>query len=184
MMIEKKIHNLFLCEFTRFPKSEIQDFYKLLYQAVYGSEHWIQKYNDCVEILDKEMAQIEADNHCALYDDITFIFPLIRVNLSRCKAEKIDLHSISKAFFDGTKINVKIDAKKFETYLNLAVIELKKHPFNFTEKNLKEFIRKIKKLGFPTVHHSEFYNKTYNPHYRVIPLDIWEKKISKNFHNL
>ena len=183
-MIENKIYNLLINEFTRFPKSEAQDYYKLLFQAVYGAEHMIQYYNDCFEMFDKEMSQIEADINYALYYDISLTFPLIRVNLSRCKAEKIDPHKISKAFFDGAKTVSKFDAIRFENYLNLAVIELIKHPFNFNEKNLKEFIRKIKKLGFPTVHHSELYNKSYKPHYRVIPLDIWEDMISKDFQNL
>ena len=184
MMVEKKIHNLFINEFTRFPKSEVQDYYKLLYQALYGAEHMVQNYNDSFKMLDKEMSQTEADINCSFYHDISLSYPLVRVNLSRCKAENIDPQRISTAFFDGAKINSKIDAIEFETYLKLAAIELIKHPFNFTEENLEVFIRKIKKLGFPTVHHSEFYNKTYNPHYRVIPLEIWEKKISKDFHNL
>jgi len=184
MMIEKKIHNLLVNEFTRFPKSEPQDYYKLLFQAVYGAEHMITTYNDCLKLLENEMSQIEADINCPFYSDITLSLPLIRVNLSRCKAEKINLHKISKAFFDGAKTDLKFDVIGFENYLNLAVIELIKHPFNFNEKYLREFIRKIKKLGFPTVHHSDTYKKTYNPHYRVIPLNIWEKYISKDFHNL
>ena len=184
MMIEKKVQSLLIKEFTRFPKSEAQDYYKLLFQAVYGAEHMIQNYNDCYEMLDKEMSQIEADIHCPLYYDISFSFPLVRVNLSRCKAEKMDLHRISTAFIEGAKIVIKIDTLEFETYLNLAAIELIKDPFNFNEKNLEIFIRKIKKLGFPTVHHSEAYKKSYKPHYRVIPLNIWEKLISRDFRNL
>jgi len=183
-MIEKKVQSLLIKEFTRFPKSEAQDYYKLLFQVVYGAEHMIQNNNDCFEMLDKEMSQIESDIHCALYDDISLTFPLVRVNLSRCKADKIDHHTISKAFFEGAKIDTKIDTIEFETYLNIAVNALIKHPFNLNEKNLEVFIRKIKKLGFPAVHHSDTYRKSYKPHYRVIPLIIWEKYILQEFQNL
>ena len=174
-MIEKKIYNLLIKEFTRSPKSEVQDYYKLLFQSAFGAGHMIQNYNDCLEMLDKEMRQIEADINCPLYNDISLTFPLVRVNLSRCKVEKIDHHTISKAFFEGAKIDTKIDTKGFETYLNLAVNELIKPPFNINEEDLAAFIKKIKKLGFPAVHHSETYRKLYKPHYRVIPLNIWEK---------
>jgi len=169
---------LFIKEFTCFPKSEGQDYYKLLFQAVYGAEHMIQNYDDCFEMLVKEMSQIEADIHCALYNDISLTFPLVRVNLSRCKADKIDHHTISKAFFEGAKLDLKIDTLGFEAYLNIAVNELIKHPFNINEKVLDIFIKKIKKLGFPAIHHSEAYRNAYKPHYRVIPIDIWEKHIS------
>ncbi len=176
-MIKKKIHSLLIKEFSCFPKSEIQDYYKLLFQAVYGAGHMIQNYNDCLEMLDKEMAHVEADIHRPLYYDIGLSFSLVRVNLSRCKADKIGLHRITKAFFEGAKIDTKIDIMKFETYLNIATNELIKDPFNINEKNLDDFIRKIKKLGFPAVHHSKTYRKIYKPHYRVIPLKIWEKLI-------
>ena len=179
-MIEKKIHNLLINEFKHFPKSEVQDYYKLLFQAVYGAEHMIQNYNDCFKMLDNEMSQIESDINCALYYDISLTFPLVRINLSKCKAEKIDLHRISKAFFEGAKINSKIDTKRFETYLNIATNALKNPPFNINEKALEIFIKKIKKLGFPAVHHSEAYRNFYKPHYRVIPLKIWEKNISND----
>jgi len=178
MMIEKKIHNLLIKEFTRFPKSKVQDYYKLLFQAVYGAKHMIQNYNDCFEMLDKEISKIEPDIHYQLYNDISLTFPLIRVNLSRCKADKIDRHTISKAFFEGAKIDIKIDTLEFETYIDVAVNALKKHPFNIIEKDLEEFIKQIKKIGFLAVHHSEAYRDSYKPHYRVIPLKIWEKYIS------
>nr|QEE14809.1 hypothetical protein DSAG12_00626 [Candidatus Prometheoarchaeum syntrophicum] len=183
-MIEKKIHNLLANEFTSFPNSELQDYYKLLFQAVYGAEHMITTYNDCLKALENEMSQIEADINCPLYSDITLSLPLIRVNLLKCKAENIDHHKISQAFFDGAKIDSKIPATKFETYLNFAAKELKKQPFNFNEQYLEEFIKNVKKLDFPTVHHSETYKKNYKPHYRVIPFQIWEKQFSKNFHNV
>ena len=178
MMIEKKIHNLLFKEFTRFPKSEAQDYYKLLFQAVFGAGHMIQNYNDCYEMLDKEMSKIESDINCVLYYDISLTFPLVRINLSKCKAEKIDLHRISKAFFEGAQIDTKIDTLEFETYLNLSANDLIKYPFNLNEKDLDDFIRKMKKLDFPAVHHSEAYRNFYKPHYRVIPLKIWEKNIS------
>lgn len=183
-MIEKKIYNLLIKEFTRSPKSKAQDYYKLLFQAVNGAGHMIQNFNNCLEMLDKEMSQIEADINCPLYNDISLIFPLVRVNLSRCKADKIDHRTISKAFFEGAKIDTKFDTAGFETYLNFAAKELIKHPFNINEKELEAFIKKIEKFGLPAVHHSETYRKIYKPHYRVIPLEIWEKMISKEFRNL
>lgn len=175
-MIENKIYNLLIKEFTRFPKSEAQDYYKLIIQATYGAEHWIQNYNDCLEMLGKEISQIEANIKCPLLNDISLTFPLVRVNLSRCKAEKIDYHTISKAFYEGAKLDIKIDALRFETYLNIATDALIKHPFNINKKDLDNFIRKTKKLGFPAVHHSKTYKNFYNPHYRVIPLKIWKNK--------
>ena len=177
-MIEKKIHNLFIKEFNRFPKSEAQDYYKLLFQAVFGAGHMIQNNNDCFKMLDKEMSQIKADFSYPLYNDISLSFPLVRVNLSRCKADKIDHHTISRAFFEGAKIDLKIDTLSFEIYLNIAANVLIKHPYNINEKDLEVFIRKIKELGFSAVHHSETYKKFYKPHYRVIPLKVWENEIS------
>ena len=178
MMIKKKIHNLLIKEFTRFPKSEAQDYYKLLFQAVYGAEHMIQNYNDCFEMLNKEMSQIKVDFNCPLYHDISLTFSLVRVNLSRCKADKIDYQTISKAFFEGAKIDLKTDIRGFGTYLKIAVNALLKHPFNINEKILDVFIRKVRKLDFPAVHHSESYKNSYKPHYRVIPFKIWKKYIS------
>ncbi len=140
----------------------------------------IKDYNTCYMILEKEISQVEADSKCPLYCDISLTFPLVRVNLSRYKAENISIDKISKAFFEGAKIKTRINKEKFELYLKIAANQLLKHPFNLNQKELRFFINEVRKKGFPAIHHSESYRNLYNPHYRVIPLFIWNKYALKN----
>jgi len=180
VILEEKINNLLLNEFSLFPKSEVQDYYKLLFQSVFGAEHMIKDYNTCYMILENEISQIKADSNCSLYYDISLEFPLVRVNLSRCKAENISINKISNAFFESTKFKTERNKEKFEFYLNIAVNQLSKHPFSLNKEELRFFINEIRKKGFPAIHHSESYRNLYNPHYRVIPFVIWSKYALKN----
>ncbi|MHA1777555.1 MAG: hypothetical protein ACTSWC_12335 [Promethearchaeota archaeon] len=171
---EERIFDLFSSEYHRFPQAEIRDYYKLLFQAVFGAEHMIPDKETCQHHLEMEMAMLRPRKDVPLYHDISLNVPLIRVNLTRCLAEKIPPSRIADIFFLGAKNfkqNQKVDMEKLvKSMINI----LKNEPFNFSEGELENFTEKLRQQEFPAVHHSKIYRILYQPHYRVIPLKLWD----------
>lgn len=179
MELGDRIYELFLREYNLFPKGEIQDYYKLLYQSVFGAEHMVESYDKCLDSIYREMSTLEEKDVEPIYYDIGLDTPVVRINLSKCKAEGIPAELIARAFFYGAQKYRNKYSTNFELVVRMLVDTLAKKPFKKEEEKLAEFYTGIERLKFPAIHHSVTYLKLYNPHYRVIPLDIWEKAIVK-----
>ncbi|WP_457557531.1 hypothetical protein [Candidatus Harpocratesius sp.] len=188
-MIKNRIFKLFLDEYRRFPRSEVQDYYKLLYQAVLGSEHMVPNEKTCLQMIEKEMIKIKKERlkyKYPLYYEIGIFTKLIRVNLIGCDKEKIRPSLIASAFFIGSKRSHQFyeQFKKnfkmtFEDLVSFMIEILYNTPFYVPKHIIMNFIDNIKKNNFPAVHHSKIYKKLYQPHYRIIPLEIWMSTIKK-----
>lgn len=179
MIEDERIYDLIIREYERFPKAEIQDYYKLLFQSVFGARHMVKTYDGCLGDINEEMYVIEAMNSIPIYYDIGLDIPIVRVNLARCKAEEIPGETIASAFFNGSRIYRNKYSSNFEFLLKSMCNSLAKPPFQIKRDKLTDFYTRVRELGFPPIHHSRRYRKLYKPHYRVIPLDAWEDTIKK-----
>jgi hypothetical protein len=168
-MIEQKLKSLLKMEYKRFPKSRIEDYYKLVYQSVWGAEHNITDYNSVKKALVDELSIIEAIPEEPLYYHIGLDNHLLRLNLTRCKRDNVNIEYIASAFYKGAKTYKVKYGDVFEYLLKNMVDILMKEPFHLNCK--KEFIIKMKELNYPPCHHSDVYKALYNPHYRIIPVD-------------
>ncbi len=179
MDLQDKIYDIALREHKLFPKSQIADYYKLLYQSIFGAEHMVKSYGESLDGIYREMSEIEGDETISLYYDIGLDTPIIRVNLVRCKAEDIPAEAISKAFVRGAQTYRNRYSANFDLLLRLLTNTLLEKEFKKTREELNEFYLRVKSLSFPVIHHSIVYRKLYNPHYRVIPLDAWNNELQK-----
>lgn len=174
-MIEQKLKPLLIMEYKRFPKSRIEDYYKLVYQSVWGAEHNITDYISVKKMLVDELSNIEAIPEEPLYYHIGLDKHLLRLNLNRCKSDKINSETIASAFYKGAKTYKVKYGDGFEYLVKNMVDILMKEPFYLN--SYKEFIIKMKELNYPPCHHSDVYKTLYNPHYRIIPIDYLSELI-------
>lgn len=179
MDIEKIIYSLINQEYSLFPKAKIQDYYKLLFQSTFGAEHMLGEYNRYFDSIYKEMFDLKAIDSIPLYYKIGLDIPLARVNLAKCKADGISAEIITKTFVNGARVYRSKYSTGFELLVRLLIDYLAKQPFQIKGGELTDFFSRISELGFPTIHHSKIYKKQYKPHYRVIPLNIWENTVKK-----
>lgn len=150
------------------PKSEIQDFIKLIYQATFGGEHLITNEAASLNYLFTECNQIEnVKNLEPLYEVISNDY--IRVNLIPYINSNLSLEKLNKKFANQKSNN---SLSMLEENLNIFVNLVKDKTINLNLNEVETFITNYRLEHYPVYHHSETYRNCYPPHYRVLPISF------------
>ena len=147
------------------PKLQIQDLYKLLFQAAMGIEHLLQDPAPILNYLIQEIDEIESTPTAKLAEAISS--KLIRLHLEPFKARKGQPEQIVQIMFKTAK-NFEPSKQQLISYWNELeqLADEKIIPFSPTE--LSAFFHSQKQAGLPAVHHSQVFREQYRPAYRVI----------------
>ena len=135
---------------TKYPHLTVQDQVKLLYQSYFGPGHFIKDIDTVKKYYINEINNLKYNINENLYEHIGNNF--VRVNISLYN-NNFDSSYLIDAFYKSSLFdyNNKILKENFKKELNT----IKDDGF-------------LLKYNLDNVHHSLIYNKTYNPHYRVI----------------
>lgn len=171
----KFIEKLLTGQMKTYPQMQIQDVYKLLHQASFGSEHAVESETAAREWLMNEVKDLSKDANEPLLQFISPDKKLVRVNLRPYIARNLDLEKLNSAFVK-TANSYKGRTDTFIKFWNYAeeLAAKKKLPFGMRE--MQEFFAEQKAKNFPAVHHSEKYEAAYHPAYRVVLLELLNKK--------
>ena len=136
---------------NKYPKSEIKDYLKQIYQSEFAGGHMIKDKQSSFIYLTEEYTNTNYSNKL-LYEYISN--NIIRINIKPA----IDIYNsetINDLFYESSKIihnsNTIMDKCSALTTIfntNNEIIEFSKNP--------------------KAIHHSEIYRKSYEPHYRVV----------------
>jgi hypothetical protein len=147
--------------FTRYPEMQIQDVYKLIYQAALGSEHAVMNRHEACVRLEREIMQLgDEDVEPAIVDPISADGQIVRVHLRPFLAENGDPEALLTAFV-RTANEFHGDEQVLKNYWDIAT-----HLGFFPPAAMDDFIQSMK--GYPAMHHSAIYTQRYRPAYRVI----------------
>lgn len=167
---EERIRTLIMTEMNLHPEAKLQDYCKLLYQALYGPSHIIKSEHKAKNYLREELTNSKKFAK-EPYQKIYFEKDFIRLNLFNIKNGLIDFKSFFAVFIESSKLKInknKIDWKKeWELFYNNLVKLNKNVEDSKNYKNLEDQ---------PLVHHSSKYRESYKPHYRVISHSILKKE--------
>ena len=167
-----KIEDMILMHYDKYPKMEVTDYVKLIYQSEFGCGHLIE--NEMTEFLIKYL-----ENEINSFDDESEITEikfddigngLTRINLNK-NAYKIGLDNIIKAMkktADGHNGDESIFRLRLLTLERLCL--QKKIPLDITI--LREYLKEYEANGYPVVSHGEVYKNAYNPCYRVVDINF------------
>ncbi|RMF84347.1 MAG: hypothetical protein D6736_19485 [Nitrospinota bacterium] len=152
---------------TRYPLLQVQDLYKLAYQAALGSEHLGKDRGQITCYLREELARIPASLTQPLYEEIAPQGVLVRVNLCPFKALGGDPAALGDALLDSMTAfqGSKTTLERYWQWLE-AMAEAGLLPFPLSA--LQHWIERMRREGYPPVHHSPLYRTHYRPAYRVI----------------
>lgn len=172
---EPKFQQLILQHLQTYPQMQIQDVYKLCYQAAMGNAHHAVDASSVRNYLHTEFGQIEPDPDQPLFEKISPPNDVVRLNLRSFKAGEGDLDHLyqvmiqSSAMFEPSLVQLMVYWQWFEKMTMENSI-----PFSPTA--IKEFTAEIQSRQFPAVHHSAVYRESYRPAYRVILKDLIDVK--------
>jgi len=155
----------------RYPSMEIQDLYKLVFQAAMGSEHAVPNRQMAQQWLDRELSTLAAVSEEPFSEPLSPEGGLVRVHLRAFVERGGDTAKLLDAFvatadrFHGSEERL----EEYWSYLE-AMAEAGEVPFSQTQ--LRGLFAEMRIQGFPAVHHSNTYRDHYQPAYRVVLLEL------------
>lgn len=156
---------------SRYPAMQIQDLYKLIYQAAMGSEHAITDLEAVRIWFARELTELNDGPAEPLIDPISANGDIVRVHLRPFVASGHDPDLLLKAFI-RTAHEYHGEIRMLEQYWQAAV-----DVAIFPAAQMNEYIRSMKEKNYPAVHHSPAYKQHYRPAYRIVALafcpEIW-----------
>ncbi len=156
-------NKLLLKQFNMYPYMQPEDVFKFLYQSVFGCEHLVADEKSVVDYIKSEYENtdyIERELVQALDGDYS------RVYLGWLD-RGLSADTLGKLFCLSAKCE-KLTVEELEEKL-LSVGKLtEENKFSFSYNDYKSKLEKWKSMGYPSLHHSDFFRKEYKPAYRVI----------------
>ena len=158
---------------------EIEDLYKLAFQAAMGSEHAVASREAAGQWLERELSTLSAEPGGPLPEPpIEPLSPdgsLVRVNLRTLVEQRGDTSRLLSAFvqtaqeFEGSE-------EKLASYWNDIERMAEAGQIPFEVGRLEELWKKMGAQGFPAVHHSATYRDQYHPAYRVVLVKLMKSE--------
>ena len=154
-------------QLARYPEMQVQDCYKLLYQACLGSEHAVNDPAVAARWLEKELAELGPGPDEPVIDPIASDGRIVRVHLRAFVQHKGDTARLAQAFvqtantYHGSR---EVLAAAWKQVISLAATGELPFPVAAVQKYGLEMAA----AGYPAVHHSEKFQQRYGPAYRVI----------------
>ncbi len=170
----------------RYPRSEVRDIYKLLYQSFYGAGHAVNDIDSAREwLMDEweEVSPVEQDERHPLLepifittdDEIPVTPPLYRLHLGTARAMGIDPEIILQEFIrcaDGFPRAYPTEDDDPDRAFRAAWSEVGKFissgKIELGLEDYAAFSAEVEQAGWRAVHHSETYRREYDPHYRLV----------------
>ena len=161
------------------PASTLQDLYKNFFQEQFGPGHLVPDTTSAARYLRYELQTMDSESQ-TLYEPIGVEGRFVRVNLDVIKRGYIDFNTFLDAFLrSATCFELPaIDEwkEKWESIEQTAIgMGLDKTLPRFKEDS--QAIDELLREGEYVMHHSPEYSEAYQPHYRLIERNIFDKEI-------
>lgn len=159
------------------PLSTLQDLYKSFFQDQFGPGHIISDSSSARAYLNEELASCEVF-FGAPYEATGYRGNFYRVNLSVIKDGTIGCQAFFDIFMRSAHrfTPIQLDEWKKEWAFISGVVD----KMNLSLDNYAQDKKQIEELlsqGEYAMHHSTQYSEAYDPHYRIICKDLFEKEI-------
>ena len=157
-----------------YPESRLQDIYKSFFQDEFGPGHLVDNVSFAREYFDLELEEMISRGNrevepCGLGKNF------YRIPMDLVKDGIIPEEDYFKSFMESSKNFKAPDIKSWEIKWEEILIEIEAMDLQIPNlERDKKAIAKYLKQGESVVHHSDAYNDTYDPHYRIFSKEQWE----------
>ncbi len=164
---EKAYRQILALHATRYPRLQVQDLYKLVYQGALGSEHAATDATQARVWLEREVDGLMDGPQEPIFEPISADGQVVRVNLRPYVAERSDMSALLEGFTRTAK-EYKGTEGQLRRYWCYTERMAEEGALGLAANELKSFFEEMEAHCFPTVHHSEVYKRAYQPAYRVV----------------
>jgi hypothetical protein len=159
---------------ARTPAMQVQDIYKLLYQAALGSEHAAQDEVLARKWLELELLEMGDGPDEPLPDPISPDGQVARIHLrSYIRAGKEPQALLTAFVRTAQEWRGSVETLRGYGKNTAQYAETEKWPLHRAE--IETFFAKMEVMEFPAVHHSAIYADFYHPAYRVVATRFLEE---------
>ncbi len=148
----------------KYPKAELQDILKMLYQNEFGPKHLAENEIESFKALSTEINNISFDENEELFCDIGC--DALRLNL-RAIPVGTNLNYINKIIVNSAN-EFKGTNEKLVVKFGLLVVMAENNEIPFDIQRVRDETNAFAKNGFRPINHSNIYKEHYSPSYRVI----------------
>ncbi len=162
-------------ELKYYPGEQLVDLYKSFFQGYWGPGHLIEDTTAAMNYLEYELQTVEKYDSI-IYQPLGYYDKYLRLNLILVKEGFIPKEAYLNSFIESANSADKptIENWKKEWAKVLSVIENEGYIFENFDKD-KAKIDSLLAENKYVVHHSKKFIETYNPHYRVISKEHFDK---------
>lgn len=173
------------CQLQDYPETRVQDIYKSFCQDNLGPGHLIPDPQSARNYLESELRTFKEDLDSARYDAPSIMYyPVgdqgnyVRVDLSVVLDGLVGEETYLDAFVRSANEGKRLTEEQWVAKWREVEKVIKKDFPDIPDavKDL-EMIDSYVEKGDLIMHHSEAFSNAYNPHYRIIARDIFEKEI-------
>ena len=166
----KEAEDIILGQHEKYPKLQIKDIIKALYQSEFGCAHFVADEKSAEKYLTDELKRIENTKYDGGFiESIGHSFS--RVHLRGLKESGMSAVTLLKLFII-TSTQRKASSKDFVEKLDCLIHMCENNQLHFTAKVATRIVDSYKEDGMKAVHHSEEFRACYSPAYRVIKSDL------------
>ncbi len=165
---ENDIKACLLDHYKRYPRMQIQDAVKMVYQNEFAGGHLINSEEDSLNFLRKEICSLKTyatNSEKPMFESIGN--GLYRLHLTGLKDTGINPETANR-FFMETANFFHGNIRRFEIKLNVLRQCCMDNELPYTLCELETYLDAYKKTGYPPVSHSTVYREAYSPAYRVV----------------
>lgn len=161
------IHGLLKEQLARYPRMELQDCYKLLFQACLGSEHAVTDSAAAARWMNEEIARLGNGPTEPMIDPITPDGSLVRVHLRAWIQQGRDPQALVNAFVATGRGYTGSRAALADAWAQVVALAAE-GTLPFAADDARQFGQRMADAGYPVAHHSKTFNALYHPAYRVV----------------
>lgn len=151
-----------------YPRLELQDAYKLIYQGTMGPEHMVATRQEFTRRLEAEFERIAPNLEQHLLEPVRADQALFRLNLGAFKARLDHIEGLIPLLLQTSKLISGSRAELVETWTVFTRLCGRGEMDAFQTGAVQQFSYWLEQEDYPTVHHSEIYRREYQPAYRLI----------------
>ena len=163
MIPNERTCKLLITHCQTYPKLQIQDLFKFIYQSSFGCEHLISSEETVTEYIQKEYDSVSHHSEATIE---SLDGDYCRVPLSYLD-QGLHADTLGRLFFLSAQ---KEPNGKEELLLKLQAVKdlICRKLLPFTLEEFEKAVKEWETHGYSAIHHSEIFRETYHPSYRVI----------------
>ena len=159
----KKTRELLINHYKQYPKMEIQDMLKFIFQSSFGCEHMVSSEDFAIDYIKKEYASmVKGEN--PLIDSLDGEYS--RVSISYLD-KGLSAETLGRLFYLSAKKETQ-GKENLEKKLLVLKELINEEALPFSTHEAEKIINEWADSGYPAIHHSDTFRKEYRPTYRVI----------------